>query len=119
MLASFNPTKYERASPMPLDPRTMPFQRTPSFQRDGSGSGLMQQAMAEDTGLKIDNLLLEEFNYASTTAYQAFDDRARILNLYLIVVGVLASGLGAAYQLSGDIRVYVLPLAVVVLFIAG
>ena len=104
---------------MPLDPRTMPFQRTPSFQRDGSGSGLMQQAMAEDTGLKIDNLLLEEFNYASTTAYQAFDDRARIFNLYLIVVGVLASGLGAAYQLSGDIRVFVLPLAVVVLFIAG
>jgi hypothetical protein len=64
-------------------------------------------------------MLLEEFNYAATTAYQAFDDRARIFNLYLIVVGVLASGLGAAYQLSGDIRVFVLPLAVALLFIAG
>jgi hypothetical protein len=86
---------------------------------------MMQQAagttgaVGEDTTLKIDNMLLEEFNYAGTTAYQAFDDRARIFNLYLIVVGVLASGLGAAYQLSGDIRVFVLPLAVALLFIAG
>lgn len=104
---------------MSLDPRTIPFKRVPAFQRDSAPGAGAPGAYAEDTTLKIDNLLLEEFNYASTTAYQAFDDRARIFNLYLIVVGVLASGLGVAYQLSGDIRVFVLPLAVVLLLIAG
>ena len=48
-------------------------------------------------------MLLAEFNYASTTAYQAMEDRARTFNLYLFIFGVLASGLGALYQLGNKL----------------
>ena len=55
------------------------------------------------TTLNIENMLLAEFNYASSTAYQAMEDRARTFNLYLLIFGVLASGLGALYQLGNKL----------------
>jgi hypothetical protein len=72
-----------------------------------------------DATLKVENMLLEEFNYASVTAYQAMEDRARMFNLYLLLVGVLASGLGAVYQLGGHTSTYSQPLAIALLLIAG
>src|SRR5260370_22056355 len=49
----------------------------------------------------MENMLLEEFNYAGVTAYQAMEDRARISSFYYLLLGVLASGLAAIYQLGG------------------
>jgi hypothetical protein len=46
------------------------------------------------------SLQIEEFNYASLTAYQAMEDRARISSFYYLLLGVLASGLAAIYQFS-------------------
>jgi hypothetical protein len=59
-----------------------------------------------DTTLNIENILLEEFKYASSTAYQALEDRARMINLYYILLGLLATGLSAVYQFSGSSRPY-------------
>lgn len=53
-----------------------------------------------DTTLKLESMLLEEFNYASVTAYQALEDRARMFNLYLLLIGVVASAVGAIYQIA-------------------
>ncbi len=72
-----------------------------------------------DAGLSLENMLLEEFNYASVTAYQAMEDRARMFNLYLVLVGVLASGLGAVFQLGSGLRQYVEPVAIVLLLLTG
>ncbi len=76
-----------------------------------------------DPELKLDNMLLKEFEYASQTAYQALEDRARMFNLYLVVVGVVASGLGAVYQLQSQpgskVPAYSQPLALLLLAAAG
>jgi ADP-ribose pyrophosphatase len=82
-------------------------------------------APALSTELRLDSILLEEFKYAGQTAYQALEDRARMFNLYLVVVGVLASGLGAVYQLQNNqgagklLPTYSQPLALLLLFAAG
>ncbi|HEX5547060.1 MAG TPA: hypothetical protein VFX24_06585, partial [Ktedonobacterales bacterium] len=81
---------------MPMDPTNPPAQRSAPFRESvASSSG------GNDSGLKIENMLLEEFNYASTTAYQAMEDRARMFNMYLLVVGILGSAFGAIYPLGG------------------
>ncbi len=67
---------------------------------DGGGGG------ERDSGLKIESMLLEEFNYASTTAYQAMEDRARMFNMYLLVVGILGSAFGAIYPLGGGAQLH-------------
>lgn len=67
--------------------------------------------------LSLENILTQEFNYASVTAYQAMEDRARIFNLYLLLVGVLASALTAVYQLGG--HQYAGPVTGLLLFLAG
>jgi Kef-type K+ transport system membrane component KefB len=64
-------------------------------------------------------MLLEEFNYAGITAYQAMEDRARISSFYYILVGVLASGLAAIYQLSGGTHNVPLFLVVTLLIVGG
>ncbi|HEX6541346.1 MAG TPA: hypothetical protein VF040_06305 [Ktedonobacterales bacterium] len=98
---------------MPMDALNPPGQRAAPF-REGEtgGSGL-------DGSLKIENMLLEEFNYASTTAYQAMEDRARMFNMYLLVVGILGSAFGAIYPLGGAVTSFIQPIAAVVLFAAG
>jgi ADP-ribose pyrophosphatase len=67
--------------------------------------------------LSLENILTQEFNYASVTAYQAMEDRARIFNLYLLLVGVLASALTAVFQLGG--RQFGGPIFAILLFLAG
>jgi len=96
---------------MPMDPTNPPGQRDKPF-RENEGGG-------HDGGLKIENMLLEEFNYASTTAYQAMEDRARMFNMYLLVVGILGSAFGAIYPLGGAKSSFIQPIAAVVLFAAG
>lgn len=99
---------------MPMDPTNPPVQRSkPYLENEAKSSG------GNDSGLKIESMLLEEFNYASTTAYQAMEDRARMFNMYLLVVGILGSAFGAIYPLGGASRSFIQPIAAVVLFSAG
>lgn len=72
-----------------------------------------------DTTLNIENMLLEEFKYASSTAYQAIEDRARMINLYYILLGILATGLSTIYQLSGSSHPYSQFLAMFLLGVAS
>ncbi len=64
-------------------------------------------------------MLLEEFNYASVTAYQAIEDRARISNFYYLLLGVLASGIAAIYQFGGGTHAVPPFLVVTLLLIAA
>lgn len=101
---------------MPRDATNMPNPRPAPF-RDGDKK--IRAGNKLDATLNIENMLLEEFNYASVTAYQAIEDRARMFNLYLLLVGVIASGLGAIYQLGKSANTYSAPLSIILLLIAG
>lgn len=93
---------------MPVDPTNMPFG---GLEPRGTASG------ATPGDVSLESILGMEFNYASVTAYQAMEDRARIFNLYLLLVGVLASALTAVYQLG--IKGYAQPLTILLLLLAG
>ena len=72
---------------MPLDPTNMPFQRARvATERAESGD--------PRTALKAESILIEEFNYAGVVAYQAREDSANLINVYLLATGALATGLG-------------------------
>jgi len=101
---------------MPRDATNMPHPRSDPFRSSESAPATGEKL---DATLKLEHMLLEEFNYASLTAYQSMEDRSRMFNLYLLLVGVLASGLGVVYQLRGSISTYSLPLAIAILLIAG
>ena len=99
---------------MPMDRTSPPEQRDTLYRERETGGGSLEG------GLKIENMLLEEYNYAATTAYQAMEDRARMFNMYLLVVGILGSAFGAIYPLGGSsARTFIQPIAAVVLFAAG
>jgi len=110
----------EEASAMPMDLTNAPFARNAAYRTAGaerapaSGDGDSDS----ETTLRLDNMLLEEFNYANVTAYQAMEDRARMFNLYLILIGVVASAIGAVYQLGkqlGGSSANIQPLLIVLL----
>src|SRR5579864_6373703 len=103
---------------MPRDIENMPFPRSAPFASDES-PGAAPEAAGRDASLRLENMLLEEFNYAGVTAYQAQEDRARMFNLYLLLIGVLGSGLAAVFQLGHGLRAYTQVLATGLLFIAG
>ncbi len=74
---------------MPRETTNLPHARSAPYRSSESDTGNKL-----DATLKLENMLLEEFNYASLTAYQSMEDRTRMFNLYLLLVGVLATGLG-------------------------
>ena len=81
---------------MPADPTNMPFPRPGTREATDELGGGGQY----DATLKLESMLMEEFNYAGVTAYQAYEDRARMFNLYLLLIGVVASAIGAIYQIG-------------------
>lgn len=85
---------------MARDATNMPFQRSTSYQESDSTKHTNGSNEKLDISLKVENMLLEEFNYASVTAYQSMEDRARVSSFYYVLLGVLASGLAAIYQLG-------------------
>lgn len=102
----------EGGQTMPLDPTNVPFQRRRgdeevilerSEQLGEEDAAREKSGIKRDSALKLDNMLLEEFNYANVTAYQAMEDRARMFNLYLILIGVIASAVFAIYQVGKQI----------------
>ena len=104
---------------MARDGTNMPFERSTSYGNDDSTEHTNSTDRPFDTSLKIENMLLEEFNYASVTAYQAMEDRARISSFYYILLGVLVSGLAAVYQFSGGTRTIPQALVALLLFIGA
>jgi len=101
---------------MPRDATKMPNPRSAPYRE---GDKVPHAVDKLDTTLNIENMLLEEFNYASVAAYQAMEDRARMFNIYLLLIGVIASGLGAIYQLGGSANIYLRPVAILLLLITG
>jgi len=97
---------------MPRDVVNLPLGRMPALNGGVLPGGVL------DGALKLDGLLLEEFNYAGNSAYQAMEDRARMFNLYLVIIGVLASGLVAIYQLTA-LKAFTQPLTVLLLVLGG
>ncbi len=75
---------------MTLDPLNIPFQQpAPRVQVSDGAAG-----ETHGPDLKAENILLEEFGYAGVSAYQARQDSASLINLYLLATGALATGLG-------------------------
>ncbi|HEX9037597.1 MAG TPA: NUDIX hydrolase [Ktedonobacterales bacterium] len=102
-------SRHERRSPMFNPDSATPFAplapEMPSTGRDG--------------GFRLENLLLQEFAYASGTAYQALEDRARMFNLYLVLIGALATGVGIITQLGQKLDGYAAEIVVALLTIMG
>jgi hypothetical protein len=101
---------------MPRDATNMPNPRSAAYRE---GEKVTHAVDKLDTTLNIENMLLEEFNYAGVAAYQAMEDRARMFYIYLLLIGVIASGLGAMYQLGGSANSYLRPVAIALLLITG
>lgn len=99
---------------MPLDATNMPHAPL------GVGSVAAQVAEAAklDPSLRLEGLLLEEFNYASSTAYQAMEDRARLFNTYVWLLFIMFSGLTAIYT-HIDSRSGLIQLMLVFVLIGG
>ena len=86
---------------MARDATNMPFPRSNSFRKRDTTEHISDSHNRLDASLSVEHMLLEEFNYASLTAYQAMEDRARITSVYYLLLGVLVSVLVAIYQFSG------------------
>src|SRR6266487_5346026 len=104
---------------MARDAANMPFPRPTAYQNSDSTEHANDSSNKLDVSLKAENMLLEEFNYASLTAYQAMEDRARISSFYYLLLGVLASGLAAIYQFSNGAHAIPLSLVTTLLFIGA
>jgi hypothetical protein len=72
-----------------------------------------------DTTLRAESILLKAFQYASESANQSYVARDNTTNLFLLLVGALATGLGAIFQFGSDFRSLLLPTAASVLFAAS
>ncbi|HZC07111.1 MAG TPA: hypothetical protein VE338_15860 [Ktedonobacterales bacterium] len=82
---------------MTFDPLNIPFQQPAPFIT--SGESAVGQAAGQE--LKAESILLEEFGYAGVSAYQARQDSAALINLYLLATGALATGLGVMVNAYG------------------
>jgi hypothetical protein len=80
--------KTAGGSTMPRDLTNMPFARSATFRGTDAMEPQEAPANALNATLNIENMLLEEFNYASLTAYQSMEDRARVSNLYCLLLGL-------------------------------
>jgi hypothetical protein len=72
-----------------------------------------------DASLRVENILLKEFDYAGLSAYQVYDNRERIFNFYFTIMGAMLSGLGALYQISVNTATDWRPLASALLIAGG
>lgn len=72
-----------------------------------------------DPSLRMENILLKEFDYAGLTSYQVYENRERIFNFYFTLMGALLSGLGALYQISINTHTDWRPMAVALLIAGG
>ena len=96
----------------------MPFSPIGPEPIQSPAAGQHDPATNTDQTLRLESMMLAEFNYASATAYQALEDRGRMFNFYLGITGVLASGLGALYGFGSHVE-QSQALALALLILAG
>jgi hypothetical protein len=89
----------------------------PSAPADGADPDAPRPRL--DTSLRVENILLKEFDYAGLAAYQVYENRERIFNFYFTIMGAMLSALGAVYQLSNNTKNDLRPLAVGLLIAGG
>jgi hypothetical protein len=75
---------------MPSDPGNLPLQRL--MPGDGVPADEVPTPQTPNT-LHAESVLMQEFNYANVTAYQAKEERSSVFNVYLIQLGIAISGL--------------------------
>ena len=97
--ATLSTPSNAQTSPTTTGGDAMPFSPTG---RDPVQSAVGQPDPATNTDptLRLESVMLAEFNYANSTAYQAMDDRGRMFGIYLGIASVLAGGVGALYELG-------------------
>jgi hypothetical protein len=104
---------------LPQDPITLP----PAIGASPLAPTQSQPGQTErpklDASLRVESILLKEFDYAGLTAYQVYENRERIFNFYFTLMGALLSGLGALYQISVNSKTDWRPLAVALLIAGG
>src|SRR5437588_8214547 len=70
--------------------------------------------------LGIEGILLEEYKFYSSYFLQLHHDRTGTYNIYVVAIGLLASGLGLLYQFGGSLKLPQLQLiALILLLFAG
>jgi ADP-ribose diphosphatase len=79
----------------------MPFSPTNPEPMQSPIAGQGDPATNTDQTLRLESMMLAEFNYANSTAYQALDDRGRMFGIYLAIASVFAGGVGALYEFGG------------------
>jgi hypothetical protein len=80
---------------MSIDPTGPPFPRTGTARTRTSAQTAGETAEGfGDVTLKAESILLEEFESAGVAAYQARDNMAGLLNLYMVAAAALATGAG-------------------------
>lgn len=107
-----------------IEARTREMKEGPMFSPDStipfaSSAPTTGAATSRDASFRLENLLLQEYSYASATAYQALEDRARMFNLYLVLIGALATGVGIITQLGAKLDGYAMEIIVALLAIMG
>jgi hypothetical protein len=81
-------------------------------------SNLTEVKIITKNDLKVETILIEEFKYRGESLKQVSSEFATTLNLYLIFIGISASGFGVIYQLSGT-RSYLQLLEILVFLALG
>jgi hypothetical protein len=87
---------------MPVDETNPPFSRSRNKEaplKVGNPKGMI------DNSLKEESILLEEMNFISVTAYQLKEERSRLFNLYLIIIGLLTPLLATLATFSSAIQI--------------
>jgi 8-oxo-dGTP pyrophosphatase MutT (NUDIX family) len=96
----------------------MPFSPTNPEPMQPPAAGQRDPAINTDQTLRLESMMLAEFNYANSTAYQALDDRGRMFGIYLAIASVFAGGVGALYEF-GTGKAHSEALASALLILAG
>jgi ADP-ribose pyrophosphatase len=96
----------------------MPFSPIGPEPIQSPAAGQHDPATNTDQTLRLESMMLAEFNYANSTAYQALDDRGRMFGIYLAIASVMAGGVGALYEL-GDRSAHSEVIAAALLLLAG
>jgi hypothetical protein len=102
----------------PQEPVSPPPKRAHGAPLPAAPSGDVERPKL-DVSLRVENILLKEFDYAGLSAYQVYENRERIFNFYFTLMGALLSGLGALYQISVNSHTDWRPLATALLVAGG
>lgn len=72
-----------------------------------------------DASMKLENFLLEEYKHTGAFLLQTMQDLTASVNLYFVLVGVLVSGLGLAYNSGIILQPSVVPVLMIFLLVFG